>query len=151
MPVSVQLFGAFAKLRKATISFVMPPSVRLSVRPSVRPHGTSRLPPNGFSWNLIFREYFEKSVEKIQVSLRSDKNNGYFTRRSGSVYDSMSLNSSWSVKSFIQSCKENQNTHFMFNYFFSENRTVCEMWKNVLESEKPQMTTQYGACALHTG
>jgi len=32
--------GVFAKLQKATISFVMSPSVR----PSVRPHGTARLP-----------------------------------------------------------------------------------------------------------
>ena len=31
--------GAFAKLRKATVSFVM----------SVRPHGTTRLPMGGFS------------------------------------------------------------------------------------------------------
>jgi hypothetical protein len=35
--------GAFAKLRKATIGIV------LSVRPSFRPHGTSRLPVDGFS------------------------------------------------------------------------------------------------------
>jgi hypothetical protein len=35
--------GAFAKLRKATISFVM------SVRPSASPHGTTRLLLNGFS------------------------------------------------------------------------------------------------------
>ena len=27
-------------------------------------------------------------------------------------------------------CKENQNTHFMFNNFFSENRAVCAiMWE----------------------
>ena len=38
---------AFAKLRKATVSFVL----------SVRPHVTSRLPLDGFSWNLsIFRK-----------------------------------------------------------------------------------------------
>jgi len=39
----------FTKLRKATISFVM------SVRPSVCTHGTTRLPPDGFSWNFIFK------------------------------------------------------------------------------------------------
>ena len=44
---------AFTKLRKATISFVM------SVRSSVRPHGTTRLPLDEFSWNLIF-ECFSK-------------------------------------------------------------------------------------------
>ena len=46
---------AFAKLRKTTVSFVM------SVRPSVRPHGTIRPPVDGFSWKLIF-EYFAKSI-----------------------------------------------------------------------------------------
>jgi hypothetical protein len=45
--------GAFAKLRKATISFVM------SVRLSIRPHRTPRLPLDGFSWNFLF-EYFSK-------------------------------------------------------------------------------------------
>jgi hypothetical protein len=41
----VSLFlGAFAKLRKATISFVL----------SIRTHGTTRLPLEGFSFNLIF-------------------------------------------------------------------------------------------------
>jgi hypothetical protein len=39
----VQFLGAFAKFRKATISFVM------SVCPSVRPHGTTRLPQGSFS------------------------------------------------------------------------------------------------------
>jgi hypothetical protein len=37
------LLGTFAKLRIATISFVM------SVCPSVRPHGTAWLPLDGFS------------------------------------------------------------------------------------------------------
>ena len=37
------VLGAFAKLRKATISFVM------SVRLPVRRHGTTRLPLDGFS------------------------------------------------------------------------------------------------------
>jgi len=42
-----QVLGAFAKLRKATINFVM--TVRLSVPPSLRPHGTTRFTPDGFS------------------------------------------------------------------------------------------------------
>ena len=46
--VFAQFLGAFSKLQKVTISFVM------SVRSSVRPHGTTRLPLGGFSWNLIF-------------------------------------------------------------------------------------------------
>ena len=58
--------GAFAKLRKATVSFVM----------SVRPHGTTRLPLDGFSWNLIFEDFSkicrEKSnfVKMVSVQIR---------------------------------------------------------------------------------
>jgi len=46
--------GAFAKLRKRLLA-----SSCLFVCPSVRPHGSARLPLDGFSWNLIF-EYFSK-------------------------------------------------------------------------------------------
>ena len=40
------LLGSFSKLRKATIIFAM--SVCLSVRPSLRRHGTTRLTLDGF-------------------------------------------------------------------------------------------------------
>ena len=30
---------------------------------SVRPHGTARLPPDGFSWNLIFEDYLEVKLK----------------------------------------------------------------------------------------
>ena len=59
----VWVLGTLAKLRKDTISFFMSPSAH------VRPYGTTRLPLNGFSWNLIF-ELFRKPVLKIQVSLK---------------------------------------------------------------------------------
>ena len=39
--------GAFAKLRRATISFLM----------SVRPHGTNWLPLDGFSLSLLFEGF----------------------------------------------------------------------------------------------
>ena len=38
----------------------------LSVRPSVRPHGTTRLPLDGFSWNSIFEYFSKKTVDKIK-------------------------------------------------------------------------------------
>jgi hypothetical protein len=38
-----------------------------------------------------------------------------------------------------KSCRENQNTHFMFSKAFSENRAVYEiMSKNLVEPERPQ-------------
>jgi len=38
--------------------------------------------------------YFRRCVEKIQVSLFSGKNNGYFTRKPTNIYDNISLKSS---------------------------------------------------------
>ena len=49
-----------------------------------------------------------------------------------------------------KSCRENQNTHFTFKNFFSENRIVHEiMSKNMKDTEGPQITSQNGAYALH--
>jgi hypothetical protein len=51
-------------------------------------------------------------------------------------------------------CRESQKTRFMFNdsFFFFENRTVYEiMAKNMVEPEEPQISSQYGAYALHDG
>ena len=39
-----------------------------------------------------------------------------------------------------KTCRENKNTHLMFNDFF-ENRSIYQiMWKNIVEPERPQMT-----------
>jgi hypothetical protein len=82
--------GPFGKLREVTISFIMSVCVCLSVRPSVlclsvclsvRPSiCMGQLAPTVRIF-IKFDEMFRKSVEKVQVSLKSDKNNGYFTWR----------------------------------------------------------------------
>jgi len=37
--------------------------------------------------------------------------------------------------------ERNQNTHFLFNKLFPENRTVYEiMWKNIVEIDRPRVT-----------
>ena len=39
-----------------------------------------------------------------------------------------------------KSCRENQNTHFMFIFFF-ENRAVYEIiWKNIVVPGRPRIT-----------
>ena len=63
-----------------------------SVRP-VHTHGTTRLPLDEFLWKFK-SEMFRKSVEKIQVSLKSDKSNRFFTWRRFHIYDNSTLNSS---------------------------------------------------------
>jgi hypothetical protein len=66
-----ELLGAFAKLRKATISFVL--CVCLSVR----------VEHLGSQWSdfreILHLSIFRKSTEKIQISLKSHSNNGYLT------------------------------------------------------------------------
>jgi len=38
------------------------------------------------------------------------------------------------------SCTDNQNTHFIFKDFFSNNHAVYEiMWKNTVQPDRPQM------------
>ena len=51
--ITTTVLDAFAKLRKANSTFFT------SVRQSIRPHGTTRLQPYGFSRNLL-RENFSK-------------------------------------------------------------------------------------------
>jgi hypothetical protein len=43
--------------------------------------------------NILYLVFLRKSVEKIEDSLKSDKNNWYFTWRRFYIYDSISLNS----------------------------------------------------------
>jgi len=62
------------------------------------------------TWYLII---FRKSVEEIYFWLKSDKNNGYFTWRMKGVSN--------------KSCRQNQNTHFMFNKLISENSALYEI------------------------
>jgi hypothetical protein len=50
---SKQLLGAFIKLRKATLSYV----ICLLCCLSVCPHGTTQLPIEGFFLNLIFQDF----------------------------------------------------------------------------------------------
>ena len=84
--------GFFSNLRKATINVVM------SVRPS------ARLRQLGSQWTdfneVWYLSIFRKSVEKTQVSLKSDNNNVYFTLRR--VYIYISLNYSKDEKLFRQ-------------------------------------------------
>jgi NAD(P)-dependent dehydrogenase (short-subunit alcohol dehydrogenase family) len=60
--------GAFAKLRKATVSFVM----------YVCPSAWHNLAPTGRIF-MKFNMYFRKCGLKMQVSLKSDNNNRYFS------------------------------------------------------------------------
>ena len=64
-----KFLGAVVKFPKQTVASACPP---------VCPHGTTQLPVEDFH-EILYLCIFRKSVEKIQVSLKSDRNNGYYT------------------------------------------------------------------------
>jgi len=82
----------FAQLREAITSLVMSVclSICLSDCPSVRPYIWNNKPHT----RRIFMEFviFRKSAQKIEVSLKSDKSNRYFTWRPIYIYDNISFN-----------------------------------------------------------
>jgi hypothetical protein len=86
---------------------------------------------------------FRESVENVQFSLKSDKNIGYFTSRP--------MHNFWLYLAQTKLCEKSKHT-FHVQWHCSENTAVCDkMWETAGQPGKPQMTIQYGACALLTG
>jgi len=78
---------------------------------------------------------FRNSVYKIQVSLKSDKNNGTLREDLHTfmiIYCSVLRARNVSDKS----CTENQNTHYAVSKVFPEIRAVCETtWRNTVVTD----------------
>ena len=72
---------------------------------------------------ILYIRILLKSVENIQVRLKSDKNSGYFRRRPMHVYD-ISLNSSSNENCF----RENENTNSIFGFFSEDGAAYVIMW-----------------------
>jgi len=129
--------GVFAKLPKVIISFII--SVCLSVHPSWH------LCSNWMDFHEIWHSsIFKKSVRKIQVSLKSDKKNAYFTQIPIHMFiiSHSVLLRLMNISDTI--CRENQNIHFMFsNFFFSKIAIYGIMRKNIIERFRPQMTIRH--------
>ena len=112
------------------------PSVCPAVTPSVRLSAWN----NSAHSEWVFMKFsiwllLPKYVAKIQVWLKSDKNNWYFRWRRIYILIIFLLRMR-NVSD--KSGREDQNTHFMFNNFlFSKNHTVYKkMWRITLERVK---------------
>ena len=105
--------GAFAKLRKGTISIIM--SGRLSAYLFVR------MDQLGFHlrefYEILYWRIFRKSAEKIQVSLKFDNNNGYFTCRRW--YIMIRRRILLKVETFQTEAVEQIKTHILYSMTFS--------------------------------
>jgi len=96
--------GAFANLRKATVSFVM------STCPSFRVE--TQLPRDGFSLNFVF-EYFSTFGREIQVAFK-------YERITGSLHEGQYTFMVMSCRILLRmklvsdkSCREKQNTFYV--------------------------------------
>jgi hypothetical protein len=130
-------FRRVEKLRKATISFAM------SVRPTVRPLGTTLLCSirGIFVISDNYTNFFQ-SVEKMQVSLKSDQNKGFMNMRTHVRFCSHFAHFFSELKIFRTNLVDkNQNLYFTFGNFFFENLAVYEITrKNIVQPERIQMT-----------
>jgi uncharacterized protein YehS (DUF1456 family) len=85
----------FSKLRKATINFFMYVCTSVSASECVC---SARVVQLGFHrtdfYKILYLSIFQKSAEKIQASLKSDKNDGYYACRSIIIFYHVSLSSS---------------------------------------------------------
>ena len=96
--------------RDQTASSAQPAPMRLIHR-----HASNNSATTGRSFMKFVVRIFRESVEKSQVSLNSDKNNGHFTWRPKHIYDNISLDFSDNDKSYRQrEAVDNIKTHFMF-------------------------------------
>jgi hypothetical protein len=103
---------------------------------SVRPHGTIRLQKKNLTEFYIW-VFFEKTVQKIQVSLNSEKNSGYI--RLKNVHD-ISLEH-LRIRTFYTNVEVKiKKTCFMFNNLFIKKCAVYEItWKNMVQPDRPQI------------
>ena len=105
-----RFLGSFTKLRKATISFFI-----MSVCPSVR---IEQLGSHWTDFHEIWcSRIFQNHREKIRVSLQSDKNNGYFTRRTIYIFLSYLAQLFLEWEMFQTKVIQKIKTHFVFNNF----------------------------------
>jgi hypothetical protein len=118
------------------------PSVCLSIRPSAR---KTQLSLDGVHENW-YLSIFRKSVKKIQVSLKPDKNIGTVHKDRYKLFYHIALKQDVSDRS----CSENQNTRFRFNNFLSKIVPFMRECRKIWQSRRGHRW-QCGACALHAG
>jgi hypothetical protein len=133
-PVVRQFLVAFAELRKATICFVM------SFRLSVRPHGTSRLPRKGFSWNLIYEDFPKISRDILSfIKIGPEYRVLYMKTNINFLSYLAHFFSEWEM--FQTKVVEKIETHILWSEtFFLKS---CRLWDNVekyCRRGRPQMT-----------
>ena len=120
-------------------------SVYLSVRPSICPHRTIRLPLNGFSWKLI-SEFFPKihCENSLFIKILQEQRTLHEAQ-----YKFLIMSLSFLLRIRNVSCKrfrESQNIYFMLQKFF---RKSCRLWDEVERHCSAGQTTNRNMTHAH--
>ena len=128
------LLGAFLKLRKATITFV------ISVCLFVFAYGTTQLPLHEITWKFLFEKVSKNLSRKFKFhsNLTQVTDTCWILLRVRNLPDN--------------SCTENNNTHSIFRNYIPKIVAFRGQYGKILwyRHSRAQMT-MYGACALHAG
>jgi len=113
----------------------------MSLCPSVCPHETTRLPLDGFAWDLIFEDS-SKICRKISTSIKIWRKCTIMIPRWFLLRMRNILDRSWAY------------THFVFTNFFV--RKSCRLWGNLEEFRITRQATEtiqaaQKWCVLHVG
>jgi hypothetical protein len=112
---SVRTSPLFRRVRKIVKNRLLASSCP-SVRPSARNNSAPTVRIFMKFYIYIFFLFFRKSVEKIQVSLKSNKIRVLYMN----TFLIISLSFLLRMRGVLdKSCRENQNKHFVFSNFFS--------------------------------
>ena len=80
-------------------------------------------------------------MEKVQISIKSEKNNGYLDEGVFTFMITSRLILLRTGNMLEKSCRENQRTPFILSNFFSENCAVYEiLWEYMIKPDRLQMT-----------
>ena len=125
---------AFTEVRKTTIGFAKSVhlSVSLSVRMDLGSHWT-------YFHDIWYLRIFRKCVEKIQILLKSDNNNGYSTWRPTYTCLIISRSILLRIKSVSDNIIEDIKTHIACSgtFFFKS----CRLWDNVEKYGRARQVT----------
>jgi len=115
--------GLFTKSQKATISFVM------SLHLSSRSHGTTQIPPNGFSCNLIFEYFLKICREKCKFNWHLTRITGTLLKTNIHLWSYTHLTQFFLEWEMFQTKVVEKSKHTLCLITFS--RKSCHLWDNV--------------------
>jgi hypothetical protein len=129
------------------------PFACLFVCPSVRPFTWNNSVATGWIFMKLDIWVFRKYVEKIQVSLKCEQNNGYSTWIPVCIYPFIRvprLTLLRMTNNSDKNCRENQNSNLCTKTSFRKSCLLWIMWKTGVESDRPQMPydTAHPRCML---